>query len=142
MCFLLYWFYIKELPVNKISPNKPQFESYEFNQTLKEMTDPKSVNISDQNSSNNSSSSASTSLINGDFKDLKGNCDGVIALNVIFQFLFQELKDTKAVRRYIVRKMSAEFKELIETKSAGKILKKITVSKMFDFHIKDIIYYI
>jgi hypothetical protein len=84
------------------------------------MTDPnKSVNTSETSSSGSS---------NG-IQDIKGNCDGVIALNVIFQFLFQELKDTKAVRRYIVRKMSAEFKELIETKSAGKILKKITVSK-------------
>ncbi len=34
MCCLLYWFYIKELPVNKLSPNKPQFENYEFNQVF------------------------------------------------------------------------------------------------------------
>ena len=49
------------------------------------------------------------------------------ALNMIFQFLFQELKDTKAVRRYIIRKMSAEFKELLTTKAAGKIVQRITV---------------
>ena len=46
---------------------------------------------------------------------------------MIFQFLFQELKDTKAVRRYIIRKMSAEFKELLTTKAAGKIVQRITV---------------
>jgi hypothetical protein len=55
------------------------------------------------------------------------NSGSIIALNMIFQFLFQELKDTKGVRRYIIRKMSFEFKELLTTKAAGKIVQKITV---------------
>ena len=57
--------------------------------------------------------------------------DCVIALNMMFQFLFQELKDTKAVRRYIIRKMSLEFKELLTSKAAGKIIKQISVKLLF-----------
>lgn len=59
--------------------------------------------------------------------DLIGNNQTIIALNMIFQFLFQELKDTKAVRRYIIRKLSFEFNELLTTKAAGKFLTKISV---------------
>ena len=62
-----------------------------------------------------------------DPQELSGNSASVIALNMIFQFLFQELKDTKGVRRYIIRKMSFEFKELLTTKAAGKIVQRITV---------------
>ena len=56
-----------------------------------------------------------------------GNNETVIAMNMIFQFLFQELKDTKGVRRYIIRKLSFEFNELLTTKAAGKFIQKITV---------------
>ena len=51
----------------------------------------------------------------------------VLALNMLFQFLFQELKDTKAVRRYIIRKMTLEFKELLNSKTAGKLIQRISV---------------
>ena len=61
------------------------------------------------------------------------NKDSVFALNMMFQFLFQELKDTKAVRRYIIRKMSMEFKELLNSKAAGKIIQKISVKNFFIF---------
>ncbi len=62
--------------------------------------------------------------------NLNGNNETMIALNMIFQFLFQELKDTKGVRRYIIRKLSYEFNELLTTKAAGKFLQKITVTKI------------
>ena len=55
--------------------------------------------------------------------------DCIIGLNMIFQFLFQELKDTKVVRRYIIRKMTMEFKELLNSKAAGKIIQKISVKQ-------------
>ena len=110
MVFFFYWFYIKDMPVNRQPRERSQFENYEFNSTLRQMAD-------------HNTSSSSTSSTN----DLKGNCDGVIALNMIFHFLFQELKDAKTVRRYIIRKMSAEFKELLTTKAAGKIVQRITV---------------
>jgi hypothetical protein len=48
------------------------------------------------------------------------------AYNVLFQFLFQELKDSGSVRRYIIRKMTIEFQELLTTKPIGKIIEKIT----------------
>lgn len=76
---------------------------------------------------NNDGNNTSTASSTDSSSELRGNCDGVIALNMIFQFLFQELKDTKTVRRYIIRKMSAEFKELLATKAAGKIVQRITV---------------
>jgi hypothetical protein len=57
---------------------------------------------------------------------MEKDSNAVVALNLIFQFLFQELKDTKTVRRYIVRKLSIEFQELIKNKTAGKLIKKLT----------------
>jgi hypothetical protein len=54
------------------------------------------------------------------------NCGAISGLNALFQFLFQELKDSVTVRNYIIRKMTIEFKELLTTKSIGKIIEKIT----------------
>ncbi len=66
-------------------------------------------------------------LANANMENLDASSDTVISLNMIFQFLFQELKDTKAVRRYIMRKLNFEFKELLTTKTAGKLLQRISV---------------
>jgi len=74
---------------------------------------------------NTPSSQSGGSTTSGE--NLNGNNETVIALNMIFQFLFQELKDTKGVRRYIIRKLSFEFNELLTAKAAGKFLQKITV---------------
>jgi hypothetical protein len=57
------------------------------------------------------------------------NTNNILALNMMFQFLFQELKDTKAVRRYIIRKMTLEFKELLNSKTASKLVQRISVNK-------------
>ena len=61
-------------------------------------------------------------------ESLDTSADSVIALNMVCHFLFQELKDTSAVRRYIMRKLNVEFKELLITKTAGKLVERITVS--------------
>ena len=58
--------------------------------------------------------------------DTNKNGNNVLALNMLFQFLFQELKDTKAVRRYIIRKMTLEFKELLNSKTASKLIQRIS----------------
>lgn len=58
---------------------------------------------------------------------LNGDSSSTIGLNMMFQFLFQELKDTKGVRRYIIRKMTMEFKELLTTKAAGKFITRLSV---------------
>lgn len=107
--FLAYWFYFKELPV-RVPKSEPQFENFVLSQTLTDM-----INT---NNDNTEGSSPRTNL--------SGNNESVIALNMIFQFLFQELKDTKGVRRYIIRKLSFEFNELLTTKAAGKFLQKIS----------------
>ena len=60
-------------------------------------------------------------------ENLDASGDSIIAFNMICSFLFQELKDTSAVRRYIMRKLNFEFKELITTKKAGIVVEKITV---------------
>lgn len=47
-------------------------------------------------------------------------------LNLMGQFLFQELRDTSLVRRWVMRKMNLEFQELLQTTS-GKLLAQIVV---------------
>lgn len=65
-------------------------------------------------------------MLKKDKEELSSDADSVIALNMMFQFLFQELKDTQSIRRYIIRKLSVEFKELLTTKGAGKFVERIT----------------
>ncbi len=60
-------------------------------------------------------------------EELSNDAESILALNMLLQFLFQELKDTKSIRRYIIRKLSIEFKELLTTKGAGKIVERLTV---------------
>lgn len=67
-------------------------------------------------------------MIRTNKEELSNDADSVIALNMMFQFLFQELKDTQSIRRYIIRKLSIEFKELLTTKGAGKVIERITVA--------------
>ena len=64
-------------------------------------------------------------------EELSNDTESMIALNLMLQFLFQELKDTKSIRRYIIRKLSVEFKELLTTKGAGKIVERLTVINNF-----------
>jgi hypothetical protein len=60
-------------------------------------------------------------------ESLDPSADSIIAFNMLCNFLFQELKDTSTVRRYIMRKLNVEFKELLTTKTAGKLVDRITV---------------
>ncbi|XP_062864048.1 PDZ domain-containing protein 8 [Trichomycterus rosablanca] len=43
-------------------------------------------------------------------------------LNAIFLFLFRELRDTPLVRHWITKKIRVEFEELLQTKTAGRLL--------------------
>ncbi|GAB1604563.1 PDZ domain-containing protein 8-like [Argonauta hians] len=47
-------------------------------------------------------------------------------LNLIFQFLFKELRDTREVRRWVAKRMSMEFEDMLQTTS-GKFLEQIVV---------------
>ncbi|XP_069756140.1 PDZ domain-containing protein 8 [Narcine bancroftii] len=43
-------------------------------------------------------------------------------LNAIFLFLFRELRDTPIVRHWLTKKIKVEFEELLQTKTAGRLL--------------------
>uniref|UniRef100_H3BXQ9 PDZ domain containing 8 n=1 Tax=Tetraodon nigroviridis TaxID=99883 RepID=H3BXQ9_TETNG len=43
-------------------------------------------------------------------------------LNAIFLFLFRELRDTPMVRHWLTKKIRVEFEELLQTKTAGRLL--------------------
>lgn len=135
---LLYWFYFKELPVQAVN-NEPQFEKFVLSQTLTDMLASNSVaepTTTTATASTNQDQNTDTPSQPLSREGLTGNSDAIIGLNMIFQFLFQELKDTKGVRRYIIRKLSYEFNELLTTKAAGKLLQKISVRYPFQqFHI-------
>lgn len=48
-------------------------------------------------------------------------------LNAIFLFLFRELRDTPAVRHWITKKIKVEFEELLQTKTAGRLLEGLSL---------------
>ncbi|CAK9292867.1 unnamed protein product [Gordionus sp. m RMFG-2023] len=50
-----------------------------------------------------------------------------LAINLLLQFLFKELKDTGRIKRWIVNKIYIELQDLITTSTVGKILKEIRV---------------
>ncbi|XP_067124467.1 PDZ domain-containing protein 8 isoform X2 [Centruroides vittatus] len=59
----------------------------------------------------------------GDWKNKKESC---LALNLVFQFLFREWKDTKVMRRWFLKKISREFLDLQRT-TTGKLLERIAI---------------
>ncbi|KAK9541993.1 hypothetical protein VZT92_001997 [Zoarces viviparus] len=48
-------------------------------------------------------------------------------LNAIFLFLFRELRDTPAVRHWLTKKIKVEFEELLQTKTAGRLLEGLSL---------------
>ncbi|CAH1777600.1 unnamed protein product [Owenia fusiformis] len=57
-----------------------------------------------------------------------------LALNLLIQFLFQELKDTNKTRRWVTEKLNIEFAELLTQTTTGKLLDNISVR---DFSLGD-----
>ncbi|XP_021364623.1 PDZ domain-containing protein 8-like [Mizuhopecten yessoensis] len=55
-----------------------------------------------------------------------GKKEDCIYLNLLFQFLFKELKDSKRIRQWAVRKMNVEFEEMMQT-TTGKLIDQISV---------------
>ncbi|XP_078683133.1 PDZ domain-containing protein 8-like isoform X1 [Branchiostoma floridae x Branchiostoma belcheri] len=45
--------------------------------------------------------------------------------NLILAFLFRELKDTGRIRRWVNKKLSVEFAELVQSKTAGRVMERI-----------------
>lgn len=52
----------------------------------------------------------------------------VIAFNLVFQFLFHELRNSSRVRKWFYRKLTVELDELITKTTTGKFFDKLTVS--------------
>uniref|UniRef100_UPI00398EC997 PDZ domain-containing protein 8 n=1 Tax=Pristiophorus japonicus TaxID=55135 RepID=UPI00398EC997 len=48
-------------------------------------------------------------------------------LNAIFLFLFRELRDTSAVRHWLTKKIKVEFEELLQTRTAGRLLEGLSL---------------
>ena len=48
-------------------------------------------------------------------------------LNAIFLFLFRELQDTPVVRHWLTKKIKVEFEELLQTKTAGRLLEGLSL---------------
>ncbi|XP_028823427.1 PDZ domain-containing protein 8 [Denticeps clupeoides] len=48
-------------------------------------------------------------------------------LNAIFLFLFRELRDTPLVRHWVTKKIKVEFEELLQTKTAGRLLEGLSL---------------
>ncbi|XP_066911175.1 PDZ domain-containing protein 8-like [Clytia hemisphaerica] len=75
-------------------------------------------------------------------KDLANFCklDGAtdkescMFLNLIFQFLWREWRDSPKTRNFFIRKMNMEFQEMLLNKAAGKIMEQITVR---DYYLGD-----
>lgn len=55
-----------------------------------------------------------------------GKKEDCIYLNLLFQFLFKELKDSKRIRQWAVKKMNVEFEEMMQT-TTGKLIDQISV---------------
>lgn len=55
-----------------------------------------------------------------------GKKEDCMYLNLLFQFLFKELKDSKRIRQWAVRKMNVEFEEMLQT-TTGKLIDQISV---------------
>ncbi|KAL3880384.1 hypothetical protein ACJMK2_032628 [Sinanodonta woodiana] len=66
--------------------------------------------------------------IGDEAKKKKEEVETCFFLNCLFQFLFRELKDTKEIRRWVVKKMNVEFEELLRT-TAGKLFDQIQVQE-------------
>ena len=55
-------------------------------------------------------------------------------LNLIFQFLWKEWRDSPKTRNFFIRRMNLEFQEMLLNKAAGKLMEQITVR---DYHLGD-----
>ncbi|CAI9178166.1 unnamed protein product [Rangifer tarandus platyrhynchus] len=52
-------------------------------------------------------------------------------LNAIILFLFRELRDTALARRWVTKKIKVEFEELLQTKTAGRLLEGLSLRDVF-----------
>jgi len=60
-------------------------------------------------------------------EDSRAKNSAVDTVNYIFQFLFQELKDSSRLRRYLMHKLDTEFKELQKYRAGSIFLQNIVI---------------
>jgi len=54
--------------------------------------------------------------------------ESCLALNLLFQFLFKELRNAEKVRHWFRHKLSLEFEELLTRTTTGKLFDCVSVS--------------
>jgi hypothetical protein len=59
--------------------------------------------------------------------------ESCLALNLLFQFLFKELRNAQKVRRWFRHKLSLEFEELLTRTTTGKLFDCVSVSPVIVF---------
>lgn len=64
-----------------------------------------------------------------------------VAFNLIFQFLFFELRNANRVRKWFHRKLSLELDELITKTTTGRLFEKLSVSLYSAAHLYRLIRY-
>ena len=67
-----------------------------------------------------------------DLQDARAKNSAVDSVNYIFQFLFQELKDSSRLRRYLMHKLDTEFKELQKNRTGKFFIQNIVVRTAID----------
>ena len=60
--------------------------------------------------------------------------ESCLFLNLIFQFLWKEWRDSPKTRSFFIRKMNMEFQEMLLNKAAGKLMEQIKVK---DYYLGD-----
>nr|XP_033796900.1 PDZ domain-containing protein 8 [Geotrypetes seraphini] len=53
-----------------------------------------------------------------------------LVLNAVFLFLFRELRDTALLRRWLTRKIKVELEELLQTRTAGRLLEGLSLREV------------
>jgi hypothetical protein len=61
--------------------------------------------------------------------------ESCLALNLLLQFLFKELRNAQKVRRWFRHKLSLEFEELLTRTTTGKLFDSVSVSSTIIFYL-------
>jgi hypothetical protein len=61
--------------------------------------------------------------------------ESCLAINLLFQFLFKELRNAQKVRHWFRHKLSLEFEELLTRTTTGKLFDSVSVSSIVHIYI-------
>ncbi|KAL6478396.1 hypothetical protein MHYP_G00142310 [Metynnis hypsauchen] len=103
----------------------PSSRQHEGNVSKQPQSQPQSQSQSQSQLSQSQSNSQSQSQSQGET-----GVETCGFLNAIFLFLFRELRDTPVVRHWITKKIRVEFEELLQTKTAGRLLEGLSLREI------------